>query len=276
MQKSWLNWARNRSWVQGVTTLLTNSYLTQSVTKSIPCPSLNCYACPAAVFACPIGSIQNFAGRHKFPFYVVGMLSVVGIVIGRASCGWFCPFGWFQDLMHKIPVPKLRLPNRYNWTRYVFLIGLVGIIPFLTHEPWFSKLCPTGTLEAALPVMFLYPDLRSQIGGLFWIKIALLVFFLVWMTVTLRPFCRWVCPLGAIWSPFNPISLFRLEVAHDQCGQCNRCQAVCPVDIRVYESPNSDACIRCLACMRACPHNCISVTTLAAGRAPLAARQPSK
>ena len=267
---------RWRGWVQGLTTLLTNSYVTQSVTKSIPCPSLNCYACPAAAFACPIGSLQHFAVQRKFPFYVLGALSVVGLVIGRASCGWFCPFGWFQELLHKIPVPKLRLPNRFNWTRYVILIGLVGVIPYLTGEPWFSKLCPAGTLEAALPVMGLYPDLRAEIGVLFWIKIALLVGFLGWMMVTLRPFCRWVCPLGAIWSPFNPISLFRLEVAQSRCGHCNKCQAVCPVDIRVYESPNSDACIRCLACVRACPTNCISVATLTAGPAPRAAGQPAK
>lgn len=276
MQNFWQNALRRRGWVQGLTALLTNSYVTQSITKGIPCPSLNCYACPAAAFACPIGSIQHFAGQHKFPLYVVGSLSLVGLVIGRASCGWFCPFGWFQEWMHKIPVPKLRLPNRFNWTRYVVLVGLVGVIPYLTTQPWFSKLCPAGTLEAALPVMWLYPELRAEIGLLFWIKIALLLIFLVWMMVTMRPFCRWVCPLGAIWSPFNPISLFRLEVAHDHCERCNRCQAVCPVDIRVYETPNSDACIRCLACMRACPSNCISVATLSAGKAPLAARQPAE
>lgn len=276
MQTLWRNSSRWRGWVQGLTALLTNSYVTQSFTKSIPCPSLNCYACPAAAFACPIGSVQHFVGQHKFPLYVLGLLSLVGVVIGRASCGWFCPFGWFQEWMHKIPVPKLRLPNRFNWTRYLVLIGLVGVVPFLTGQPWFSKLCPAGTLEAALPVVGLNPDLQAQIGVLFWIKIALLVIFLVWMMVTLRPFCRWVCPLGAIWSPFNPISLFRLEVSPGQCGQCNQCQAVCPVDIRVYENPNSDACIRCLACVRTCPKNCISVTTLTAGPAPRAVRQTSR
>ena len=263
---------RRRRWVQFFSTLLTYSYVTQNITKGLPCPSLNCYACPTAAFACPIGSLQNFAGRHRVPVYVLGVISLIGVVIGRASCGWFCPFGWFQEWVYKLRVPKLRLPNRFNWTRYVILIGLVGVIPFLTGEPWFSKLCPAGTLEAAIPVTLLYADLRAQIGPLFWTKIALLVGFLGWMAVTQRPFCRWVCPLGALWSPFNSVSFFRLEVAQDHCNRCNRCQTVCPVDIRVHEDPNNGACIRCLACVPACPNKCISVATLKADKAPQAER----
>jgi ferredoxin-type protein NapH len=264
MRNFWLHLGRYRARIQLLAALLTNSYVTQNITKGLPCPSLNCYACPAAAFACPIGSVQHFVARHRFPFYVLGVISLIGLVIGRASCGWFCPFGWFQELMHKLPVPKLRLRNRFNWIRHVVLILLVGIVPFFTAEPWFSKLCPAGTLEAGIPVTLLNADLRAQIGVLFWVKIAILAGFLVWMAVTLRPFCRWVCPLGALWSPFNSVSLFRLEVAQSRCTACNVCQTVCPVDIRVHEAPNSGACIRCLACVRACPQSCISVATLGA------------
>ena len=267
MQLSLFKLIARRNWVQFAATVLSNSYVTQNITKGLPCPSLNCYACPTAVFACPIGSVQHFIGQHKVPYYVFGVISLIGLVIGRASCGWFCPFGWFQEWMHKLPVPKLRLPNRYNWTRYVVLVVLVGIVPFLTGQPWFSKLCPAGTVEAAIPVALLYPDVQAQIGFMFWLKIAILIGFLGWMAVTLRPFCRWVCPLGALWSPFNSISAFRLEVNMANCTGCNQCQAVCPVDIRVYEEPNSGACIRCLACVRACPSQTITVATLKAGLA---------
>ncbi len=264
MQRFFLDLARRRNWVQLGAALLTNSYVTRYVTKGIPCPSLNCYACPASAFACPIGSLQHFIGRHKVPLYVLGLIGLVGAVIGRASCGWFCPFGWFQELVHKLPVPKLRLPNRFNWTRYLVLLGLVGVIPFLTGEPWFSKLCPAGALEAAIPLTWLDADIRAQIGLLFWVKMGILGVFLVWMAVTLRPFCRWVCPLGALWSPFNAVSIFRLEVAQARCTRCNKCQTVCPVDIPVHEEPNSGACIRCLACVQNCPQSCISVATLKA------------
>jgi ferredoxin-type protein NapH len=225
----------------------------------VPCLGLNCYACPTAAFACPIGALQNFTVRHKFPWYVLGVVGLAGIVIGRASCGWFCPFGWLQDLLYKIKLPKLRLPNRFNWTRYAVLALRVFIIPDLSGEPWFSKLCPAGTLQAGIPMLPLAPELRSLAHGLYWAKIGILAAFLGWMAVTKHPFCRWVCPLGALWSPFNPFSTFRLEVDAGACTHCNRCQAVCPTDIRIYENPNSDACIRCLACARQCPQNGIRV-----------------
>ena len=257
----WLGLARRRTTVQAVSALVLNSYFTQMVTKGLPCPALNCYACPVAAFACPIGSLQHFVGRRKFPLYVLGVVGLVGALIGRASCGWFCPFGWFQELLYKIPIPKLRLPNRFNWTRYVVLATLVGIVPFLTREPWFCKLCPAGTLEAGIPIVLLLTDIRAMIGALYWVKLGILGGFVAWMSVTRRPFCRWVCPLGALWSPFNPISSFRLQVDQERCTRCNRCQEVCPVDIGVYENPDSGACIRCLQCVRVCPEASICVTS---------------
>jgi polyferredoxin len=255
----WSRLAQRRTTIQVASALLLNSYVTQRLTKGLPCPALNCYACPAAAFACPIGSIQHFIGRKKVPLYVLGVVALVGTLIGRASCGWFCPFGWFQELVYKLPVRKLRLPNRLNWTRTIILVALVVVVPFLTGEPWFCKLCPTGTLEAGIPVVLLSTDVRSLIGALYWIKLGILGIFLAWMSVTRRPFCRWVCPLGALWSPFNPISSFRLHVDQDACIKCNRCQEACPTDIRVYEDPASGACIRCLQCLPECPVSCISV-----------------
>jgi ferredoxin-type protein NapH len=259
----WHGLAGRRVVVQIVSLLALNSYFMQRITntKGIPCPALNCYACPAAAFACPIGSIQHFIGRKRFPLYVLGIVGLVGAIIGRASCGWFCPFGWFQELLYKLPIPKLRLPNRFNWTRYVVLAMLVVMIPYITREPWFCKLCPAGTLEAGIPMALLSADIRALVGAMYWIKLSILGIFLVWMSATRRPFCRWVCPLGALWSPLNPISSFRLRVDQERCIRCNRCQQVCPTDIRVYENPDSGACIRCLECIHVCPVDCISVTS---------------
>jgi len=265
----WGRVARRRGLVQVLSALVLNSYFTQRITRGFPCPALNCYACPAAAFACPIGSLQHFFGRRKVPLYVMGVVALVGALIGRASCGWFCPFGWFQELVYKIPTPKLRLPNRFNWTRTVTLAVLVVAIPYVTREPWFCKLCPAGTLEAGIPMALLFSDIRSTIGTLYWIKLGLLGALLGWMSVTQRPFCRWICPLGALWSPFNPVSSFRLQVDQERCIRCNQCQKVCPVDIRVYENESAGACIRCLECVRACPVECIAVSSPAGGQAEL-------
>ena len=260
-QGFWFRLARRRTVVQAISALVLNSYFTQRITSGLPCPALNCYACPAASFACPIGSIQHFIGRRKLPLYVLGTVGLVGLLVGRGSCGWFCPFGWFQELVYKLPTPKLRLPNRFNWTRYVVLAGLVVGAPYITREPWFCKLCPAGTLEAGIPIVLLEVGVRHLVGTLYWIKLTILGAFLAWINVTRRPFCRWVCPLGTLWSPLNPVSSFHLDVDQDTCIRCNRCQTVCPVDIRVYEDPATGVCIRCLECIHVCPVNCISVTS---------------
>jgi polyferredoxin len=247
--------------VQVLSLLTINSYVTQRVTKGLFCPALNCYACPAAAFACPIGTVQHLVGRKKVPLYALGFVGLVGALVGRSSCGWFCPFGWFQELVYKIPVPKLRLPNRFNWTRIVILVVLVVVIPYITKEPWFCKLCPAGTLEAGIPLAIFDVFIRAQIGTLYWIKLGILGAFLGWMSVTRRPFCRWICPLGTLWSPFNPISTFRLQVDQDTCTRCDRCQEICPTNVCVYEDPASSACIRCLQCIRECPVDCIDVVS---------------
>lgn len=259
MKKLWLWLAQKRAYIQALSTLTLNSYVTQRTTKGLPCPALNCYACPAAAFACPIGSIQDFVGLHKIPFYVLGVVGLVGALVGRASCGWLCPFGWFQELVYKLPLPKLRLPNRYTWSRYAVVLVLVIVIPFITGSSWFCRLCPAGALEAGIPQAVLYQYIRDQIGWFYWLKMGILGLFMAWMSVTRRPFCRWVCPLGALWAPFNAVSALRLHTDEVACIQCDRCQTVCPVNIRIYENPDSSACIRCLACMRVCPTSSISL-----------------
>jgi len=246
-----------RRWVQAVSFVVMNSYFLQTFTKAIPCPGLNCYACPGAIFACPIGTLQHFAATGQIPYYTLGVLGLLGALVGRLSCGWLCPFGWLQELMYglrrRLRRPKWQMSERWGWLRYVFLIVLVGLVPFLTHEPWFSKLCPQGTLQAGIPLVLVDADLRAQVGWLYVLKIAILLGFLVWMMSTKRPFCRFVCPLGAIWSPFNRVSTLRLTVDQETCTQCGACLRVCPVDIPVYENPDSSRCIRCMECIPVCP-----------------------
>lgn len=250
---------RVRRWpVQLASSLWMNSYFFASTLKAIPCWGLNCYACPTAIFSCPIGTLQYFAALHRVPFYALGVIGLAGALGGRMSCGWLCPFGFLQDLLYKARVPKWTVQaGKVGWLRYVFLIGLVFIVPYITLDPWFSKLCPMGTLQGGIPVVLSTSELREQIGWLYFLKIGILAVFLVWMLVTKRPFCRYVCPLGAIWSLFNRVSMVRLTVKAQSCQACNRCRQVCPVDIYVYEDPNAAQCIRCLECIKACPQQAI-------------------
>jgi polyferredoxin len=234
--------------------------------KGIQCPGFNCYGCPFALFSCPVGSLQYFSAQRLIPFYILGVLGGIGMIVGRMVCGWACPFGFVQDLMNKIPSFRWRLPKWVKYVKYAVLLGAVGFIAYWTLEPWFCKLCPAGALLAGIPLAlwdpFGGPDsfgaaIREMVGGLFWLKVSILSFVLLVSIPVKRPFCRVICPLGAIYSLFNRVSLYRLEVAAHACASCKVCVEVCPMDINVFDDPNQLECIRCLECMKTCPRNSV-------------------
>jgi ferredoxin-type protein NapH len=271
-----------RIWYQAAAALAINAYLPawlkgeiyQGGVKGICVPVLNCYSCPSAMGACPIGAMQTFfgglrfnlsVGIKQFGLYVVGILGVVGSVVGRMPCGWLCPFGMLQELLHKIPSPKVRIPRFLSNFRYVFLALFVVALPLLIvdefgyGQTWFCKwICPAGSFEAGIPLIILNESLRGLVGFMYYWKLAVLGLFLAWMVVSTRPFCRTVCPLGAILGLFNKGSLFRMAVDDGKCTKCDKCLEDCPVEIRIYDSANSPDCVRCLKCLDSCKFGAIS------------------
>ncbi|MEO0108353.1 MAG: 4Fe-4S binding protein, partial [candidate division WOR-3 bacterium] len=129
-----------------------------------------------------------------------------------------------------------------------------------TGEPWFCKLCPQGTLGAGIPLVLWDPlgGLRDMVGWLYWVKISILLLVLLAAISIKRPFCRLICPIGAIYSLFNKISLLHLTVG-EGCSTCRVCAKVCPMDIEVHRDPNQGECIRCLECRSNCRPRSVSV-----------------
>lgn len=247
-------WARKRVLVQIGAMVAMNSYFL-SFLKFCPTPALNCYACPLATTACPIGSFQYFLAIRRVPFALLGFVTAIGALVGRATCGWACPFGFIQDLLARLrPDPKRKLVRRMGpgWVRYFVLVGLVGAGAFIVRSPIFCKLCPAGTLEAGIPLALTKPYVRDLIGPLYWAKLGILAALVAAAVLIKRPFCRFICPLGAAYSPFNRLSRMRLSVDHTRCTNCGLCRNLCPVELEVHKDPDSDACIRCLECTR-CP-----------------------
>jgi len=267
---------KKRRWFQIFSFLAINAYIPawfkgeiyQGSIKGTCVPVLNCYSCPSAIGACPIGAMQNFFATSKFNIsiaqyhlglYVIGFLGAIGSIVGRMPCGWLCPFGFLQELMYKIKTKKFRIPKFLTYMKYVVLVVFVVLLPLLIMDEfgfgqtWFCKwICPAGTLEAGVPLSALNADIRAQLGFLFSWKMGILVLFIVWMIVAKRPFCRTACPLGAIFALFNKVSLFRMVTDEDKCTLCNQCLKDCPVDIKVYEEANSPECVRCLKCIDSC------------------------
>lgn len=235
--------------------------LYKGVTKGVCVPGLNCYSCPGAIGSCPIGSLQAalVASDQKLPLYLIGTILAFGAILGRTVCGWLCPFGFLQDLLDKIPFPKLQKgmwSRVLSWGKYLVLAVLVIAAPlFLYHAtgigtPAFcAYLCPAGTLQAGIPLVAMDESLQMMVGSLFDWKIGLLIVILIACMFIYRPFCRFICPLGALYSFFNRFALLRYKVDKDQCTGCNACLSVCKVDIRTVSDRE---CIQCGACVTSC------------------------
>jgi ferredoxin-type protein NapH len=247
--------------------LLSNSYFAsvfrsniyQGWFKGVCIPFMNCYGCPLAMVSCPIGTLQHFVIIKAVPFLLIGFLGIIGLVVGRMTCGWLCPFGFTQEMLYKIKTPKLYPSKVFNYTKYLSLIGLTILVAFFVAEPWFCKLCPVGTLEAGIPIVSWNPSgdiftqggaMISRVGLLFDVKLFIL-FVLVSAAIFIhQPFCRYLCPLGAIYSIFNKVSFFQMKIYREKCGFFHEYRKICPMDLEVHQTPNDKDCIRCLECIK--------------------------
>ncbi len=238
--------------------------------KAVCVPVLNCYSCPGALGACPIGALQEaVGGRRHFPFYALGLLMLSGILLGRAICGLLCPFGLVQDLIHKLPVPKRNLPAALDRParplKYLILLIMVFLLPaFLVPEtnvapPYFCKyLCPAGTLGGGIPLLLTNPALRQAAGALFHWKLLVLLLILAASALIQRPFCRYLCPLGAFYALFNRFSFYQMHLDSEKCTDCGACERVCPMAVPVTLNISSPECIRCGQCRGVCPSGAVS------------------
>ena len=228
--------------------------------KGLCVPGLNCYSCPGAIASCPLGSLQSglTSYRFRFPYYVLGTLILFGLLLGRVICGFLCPFGFLQDLLHKIPVPKIKknkVTRALTYLKYVVLVLFVILVPVINLVPGFCKyICPAGTLEAGIPLTAADETLRSAAGFLFSWKVYIAVVILILCVFCYRAFCRFLCPLGAVYSLFNPISFFVIRVDQDKCIHCNACVKACRMDVKKVCDRE---CIHCGKCRNVCPVDAI-------------------
>lgn len=240
-----------------------NGRIYKGATKNLCVPGMNCYSCPGAVGSCPLGSLQNAlsASETRTPLYVLGILALFGLLFGRMICGWLCPVGLGQELLYKIKTPKLKKSKAtrvLSYFKYFVLIAFVVIVPLSFAIPGFCEyICPAGTFEGGLGLL-LNPEneaLLSNLGPLFSWKFTLLVIIIVASIFIFRVFCRFICPLGALYGFFSKIALLGVKLDENKCTNCGLCVGVCKMDVKKV---GDHECISCGECISVCPTKAIT------------------
>ncbi len=263
-----------RKTIQNLWGIITNAHFSGFLTgkiyqgplKRFCVPGMNCYACPGAIMSCPIGSMQAVIGQRKpkFAFYVIGFLSIIGLLVGRFICGWLCIFGLIQELLYKIPLPKIKVKEQLDkvlrFFKYFFLFGIcIFAVLFFKDKfgmtlPYFCKfICPIGMLEGGLPLIILNKAMRAAAKLLYVWKLCLLILTIIISIIIYRPFCKYICPLGAFYSLYQSISFLKIEFDSSACINCGKCAKTCKMQVNPSIKPNSLECIRCGECIEVCP-----------------------
>ncbi len=255
-----LLYSARRRIAQTVSLLLLNSGWWPGLKLNWICtPVMQCHACPLSWFACPIGIFIHYSSYRIFPFLAVGMVLLVGSLLGRLLCGWVCPIGFLQDMLYKIPSPKIFLPKWTKNFKYLFLLLFVIILPWLFGpEGWasFCRICPTAAIESTLPALI--AGTRTMDTATI-VKLAILVVVLIMAVLSSRSFCNLMCPIGALLAPLNFVSYWIVKRPVSKCIACTVCEDKCPtaddpMDRIIKDIPVNRS-LDCIVC-HDCQSNC--------------------
>ncbi len=240
-----------------------NGQIYQGATKNLCVPGLNCYSCPGAIGACPLGSLQNalIESKTRLPAYIFGIIILFGLLLGRTICGFLCPIGLGQELLYKIKTPKLKKSKAtriLSYFKYVVLAALVVVLPIVFSMPGFCEfICPAGTLQGGVGLLSNPNNEGSlgMLGPLFTWKFTLLVLIVVGSIFVFRLFCRFLCPLGALYGFFCRLALLGVKLDKTKCTDCGMCIAVCKMDTKRV---GDHECVHCGDCISVCPTKAIT------------------
>lgn len=197
-----------------------------------------------------------------------GAVVVLGVVLSRFFCGWFCAFGALQAVFgwlgkklfgRRFTVPA-KLDAALRWIKYPLLLAII----YLTWRAGELVIRPYDPMAA-------YGHLSAGLGAV-WAEFAVgLVALVVVMLLSMlyeRAFCKYLCPLGAFNAILSRVPLFRIRREKSSCISCSKCDRVCPMNIQVSkaEKIGSAECIACLECVTACPTKKSTLATSLAGK----------
>ena len=200
------------------------------------------------------------------------LLAVLPITIlwGRFFCGYMCAFGSMQELLNfiarKLKIKQIAIPakteKKLKWIKYTVFVLLVVTwtlaVSIDTFSPW-TVFGQYSSYKGWTTFSYL-----MTLGGGLLLLIVIASFF------SERVFCRYFCPVGAMFSLISHPRLFKLKRGTSACTNCGKCNTVCPMHIDILEDSNktgkvmSGECIDCFRCSEACAVNAITSDTRSA------------
>ncbi|NLF30186.1 MAG: 4Fe-4S binding protein [Planctomycetes bacterium] len=223
---------------------------------------------------CPIGAIQNVALSLRDPAYTISIIItaifllplIAALLVGRVFCGGVCPFGVIQDLMGRKPLPVPRwvdrplrvLPWLYLGAVVYFAVGGIAafgldlrVVPdFLIcrFDP-FVSLFRAVDLRAAAAGRWADVLQASGPGWIWWVLGGVLAL----SVVVGRPYCRWVCPYGALLGACSRASWKHVTVMPGECCDCELCSDACHYGAIEDHAAVAAHCLACARCYEECP-----------------------
>ncbi len=247
-------------------------------------------ACPMATFQRTLTDTWEFT----LLFFAAAIFLIVVLMLGRSLCGWACPFGLVQDVFTRvrsilgIPAKEFSQGAHENLTLIRFaILGLfillsisIGISAlgdttagnvYQSYLPEgifqtapYCAICPTPSMYYIMTVVtFQAPlGLDDPVHIIMWIMMAV---FAVGSFIQPRFFCRYLCPTGAMSSPFNKISMVHIHKDPWGCTKCHVCYTNCPMRVReVLDEDKKERlgdvdCIMCGECIQRCPERVLTI-----------------
>ena len=209
---------------------------------------------------CPFGGVESLWGLFTTGEFSCALgplnlsfllaLLVLALVCKKAFCGWACPIGLLGELAARLGgwawKKRPRVPPRLNHTLKLLRYVVLAAALFFTYR--------TGelVLRGYDPFYLIFSGFGHGSVGIF--SVVVLVGMIIGMWVVPMFFCRYLCPMGAVFDPFSRIALLRVTRDTSKCTGCGRCSGACLQDIPVQKLGNVRYrdCTNCLDCLDAC------------------------
>ena len=194
---------------------------------------------------CPISAVQNVILKASTGYLLLFLVpTIAALFAGRLFCGYVCPFGGLQELLH---VKRLRRTIPARWMRFL------RFVPYAILVYLVARVIATGVLTWGGTTPF---KAFFTFGGTP-VTLGISALFAVASIFLFRPFCRLFCPLGAWLSLVARVSPFRVRVG-SSCVTCGKCDNTCGVCAVKGGTVRPADCLLCGECIRTCPVGALS------------------